>query len=67
MINIYEKLTPDITKHFTLELKTLLTHLDQTIQKAVMALIPEKAKPGAFYTIPRLHKLPKSQTQKPTS
>ncbi|XP_033122020.1 uncharacterized protein LOC117121033 [Anneissia japonica] len=55
----YKSLPKDFTKSFKREVNHLLAGLGDDIKKATQNLIPNEPKPGTFYCLPNLHKLPK--------
>lgn len=60
----YVPLPLDPTSTFKTELSSLTQNLNRNIRNTINSLIPENPKTVTFYTIPKLHKLPKIISEK---
>ena len=56
--HFYKKIDYDPTPTLTNKLKLVINELQRNLQNKVLKLIPYHPRPAAFYTIPKVHKLP---------
>ena len=55
---LYKKIDNDPTLTLTNKLKLLISEQQPNLQNDVLKLIPSHPRPAAFYTIPKVHRLP---------